>query len=111
MLRLALLAAVVALSAPAALAHEWFSRQCCSDKDCMVIPPEAVRWTDDGWVIVATGEVIPHGDPRIHDTPPEGGGQYGWCRRLADSGPTVQPYVRPFKAGDTICLYVPPGGV
>ena len=107
--RLTALAAFTLLAPPPGAAHEWFSRQCCSDKDCMVIPPEAVQWLPEGWKIVKTGEVIPHNSDRLHETPPEGGGQYGWCRRLEDVPPSHLHHG--FKKDETICLYVPPGGV
>jgi hypothetical protein len=84
-----------------AAAHEWYPLTCCSGKDCMPVPPEAVRVTPDGYVIAKTGELLPWGDRRIKFTPPEqeDGKGYHWCRRLA--GPNKD---------QTICLFVPQGG-
>lgn len=92
-----------------AAAHDWYPLSCCSTTDCMAVPTEAVRVTDSGWQIVATGEVIGWGDHRIRQTPPEGEGMFHWCRHLKDRAATA--WAAPIKAGTTICLFVPPGGV
>jgi hypothetical protein len=100
----------LALTAVGAYAHSWYPLSCCSGMDCIPIPESAVRETAKGYVIVETGEVIAHGDPRIKVTPPEDLDQgYHWCRKLSDGGNTYTG--KTWKKGDTICLFVPGRGV
>jgi hypothetical protein len=83
-------------------AHNFYSYECCSDKDCGPIPFERVRVTPDGYVITfPTGrvEVIPYGDKRIRDTPPaDPAQQYHLCT------------VAGRMDGMILCFYVPQGG-
>lgn len=106
---LAAIVCAVMFGRSVAQAHEWFPLSCCSEQDCMVVPPDALRVTTNGWQIVATGEVVGWGDARLRQTPTEGEGQYAWCRHLRDKPATA--WSAPIKAGTTICLFVPPGGV
>jgi hypothetical protein len=100
----------LALTAVGAYAHSWYPLSCCSGMDCIPIPESAVRETAKGYVIVETGEVIAHGDPRIKVTPPEDLDQgYHWCRKLSDGSNTYTG--KSWKKGDTICLFVPGRGV
>lgn len=66
---------------------------CCSDQDCRPVPEAAVRETVDGYVIVASGEVIPYADKRVRHSPD---GEFHWC--------SVAGSVN----GRTLCLFVPP---
>lgn len=45
-------------------AHDWYPSNCCSGCDCRPIADDAVRVTAGGWLVVATGEVIPFGKAR-----------------------------------------------
>lgn len=72
------------------------TRMCCGPKDCEPLPENAVRWTVGGWIIAATGEVIPLGDARVHRSIDH---QFWRCRHLAGE-----------KAGQTRCLFVPDAG-
>lgn len=69
---------------------------CCSDYDCN---PVGSAWggrieeRPDGFVIAATGEVIPYSDARVKHSPD---GDFHWCA------------VAGKPDGRTICLFVPP---
>jgi hypothetical protein len=88
----AMIAPATLLPLPA-IAHDWYDRNCCSDRDCEPLPPEAVEDMADGWhinYISARGFrvkfVLPHGKERhSHD------GQFHGC-----AAPT-----------NFYCLYVP----
>lgn len=67
---------------------------CCSDVDCRPASDAEVRETATGYLIVATGEVVPFGDPRIKDSPD---GRYHVCQVGGD-----------FEHGRRLCLFVPP---
>lgn len=85
------LIALLMLSSPA-LAHDWYDVDCCHDRDCYALADGSVTATSRGWLIRATGEIIPFGDARE--------------RRSRDSRfHMCQP-----KPGHTRCLYVPPFG-
>ena len=103
MKRLGLLLALVC--APA-LAHDakptamqplgWkYGWECCNLMDCREVPFDAVEESSKGYVIRATGEVIPYGDKRIKQSKDE---YFHWCSKggKADS--------------ETICLYTPDRG-
>jgi hypothetical protein len=66
---------------------------CCSGIDCRPVPESAVSERPDGYVIKATGEVIPYGDRRVKDSPD---GDMHWCS------------VAGREDSRTICLFVPP---
>lgn len=85
-----------------ARAHEaplgWtYPDKCCSNQDCREVADADVREGPGGYVIRATGEVVPYGDPRVKDSPD---GRFHWCA-LDDglSGP---------REMSTICLFAPP---
>lgn len=69
---------------------------CCSNYDCREMKDGEVRETAQGYLIVATGEMVPYGDKRIRNSPD---GKFHWCAH--QSG---------VDAGKTICLFVPPRG-
>lgn len=70
-----------------------YDYQCCSGIDCREVPDSAVRRSSKGYIITATGELIPYGDKRIRNSKDE---FYHWCSvgGLPDTG--------------TVCLYRPP---
>lgn len=104
--RVATLALLLALLLPAGevRAHgdaSWImanpaTRMCCGPKDCEALAEGAVRWTLGGWIVAATGEVIPLGDARVHRSIDH---RFWRCRYLAGE-----------KAGQTRCLFVPDAG-
>ncbi len=73
--------------------------ECCSNLDCREVADADVREGPDGYVIPATGEVVPYGDARVKDSPD---GRFHWCA-LGDG------LSRP-RETSTICLFVPPRG-
>jgi hypothetical protein len=94
---------IIAMFAPAGSvrAHDapsgWaYDMSCCSNQDCHPEPRE-VRATSLGWLITATGETIPYGDGRIHES------KDGDFHRCAN-GAAKQDH-------STRCLYVPPMGL
>lgn len=66
---------------------------CCSNFDCREVPYTSVREGGEGYVIEATGEVLPYGDARVKDSPD---GEFHWCSAAGAMD------------GRTICLFVPP---
>lgn len=46
-----LLAAAYLWSSLPASAHSWYDYQCCSDRDCEPIPPDAVNETEAGYEV------------------------------------------------------------
>lgn len=94
----AFLMLVYVLAKPA-LAHSWYSYECCNDRDCRPIPFDAVTVTPNGYR-VPSGDVIPFSSTKIKPTPAEDVEQrFHWCS-VAGS-----------DTGHTLCLYVPQGGV
>lgn len=82
------LAFLLLLSAPA-FAHGWYSWECCSGDDCAALPEGSVLERSDGYLIKATGELIPLGLARQGQDE-----NYHLCKRVI---------VR--------CLYLPMRGV
>lgn len=68
---------------------------CCSNYDCREVPDEAILEGPDGYVIRATGEVIPMSDRKVRPSPD---GIFHWCS------------VGGRPDSKTICLFVPPRG-
>lgn len=68
---------------------------CCSDFDCREVSDAAVEERPEGYVIVATGEVIPMTDRKVRPSPD---GVFHWCSRGGRD------------ESATICLFVPPRG-
>ncbi len=66
---------------------------CCSGMDCRQVPATAIGQTPEGYVIKATGEVIPYGSKKIKDSPD---GEFHWCSKQGKDD------------GETICLFIPP---
>ena len=98
LLAVAGIAMLIAAIAFDARAHDapsgWtYPLACCSDFDCREVPDAAVLERPEGYVIVATGEVIPMSDRKVRHSPD---GRFHWC---STGG-------RP--DGKTICLFVPP---
>jgi hypothetical protein len=107
LLFLASLGVLIALSAKPAGAHEaiptaaqplgWtYDYSCCSSTDCREVKTKAVKEDETGFTITATGEIIPHGDSRIHRSKDE---FYHWCS------------VAGADDSRSICLYVPDKGL
>lgn len=70
---------------------------CCSNQDCRQADDGEVKEENGGFTLMSTGEVVPHGDVRLRNSPD---GLFHVCQR--QTGP---------KAGSVICLFAPPGGV
>lgn len=68
---------------------------CCSGIDCREVDDAAIIESARGYVIRATGELIPMSDSRIKASPD---GRFHWCS------------VAGADDGRTICLFVPPRG-
>lgn len=68
---------------------------CCSSFDCREVPDEAILEGPEGYVIVATGEVIAMTDRKVRPSPD---GVFHWCS------------VGGRPDSNTICLFVPPRG-
>jgi hypothetical protein len=94
---------LAALSIPfATLAHNapsgWaYPYECCSDKDCEVLPLERVTVEPDGYHL-PNGAVVAHN--KIRYSPD---GRYHWCR-YGGTGSLIRP------SGQQVCLWVPGGG-
>lgn len=84
--------ALLLLSSAPAMSHDFYSKQCCSGRDCSPADAGAVKWTPEGWSVQETGEVISFADKRILYTPP-GVPQFHIC---------ILPFARTVR-----CLYVP----
>ena len=85
----------------AAHAHEspmgWkYPFSCCANHDCQALGEKAISERPEGYVVIATGEVVTYADRRVKDSPD---GLYHWCAHQAG-----------IDAGRTICLFVPPKG-
>lgn len=79
-------------------AHSFYPVVCCSDKDCRPLEPHEVRETPDGWIIVATGELV-RTEAARRDAPD---GRMHVCQR--PSGKVI--YV-----GSRACLWAPEAGL
>jgi hypothetical protein len=95
-----LAATVLAVAAAApAHAHDWYPIDCCSGFDCKPVDVDLDISPDDGgWRVHATGELIPHGDGRIRQTPQEARADFHRCSVAG----------RP--EGRTLCLFIPQYG-
>lgn len=68
-------AALLAIVATGASAHDFYSQQCCSENDChpQKVDSEFVTLTKTGWSVVIPSagidEFLPFDDERIRDTP------------------------------------------
>lgn len=97
---LALAALFLLLVAGKGRAHEapmgWsYEQRCCSGIDCRPVERDAILESPNGYVIRATGEVIPYSSGKIR---PSQDSDYHWC---SQGGKPDTP---------TICLYAPHGG-
>lgn len=72
-----------------------YDYSCCNLMDCREVADAAVKTTRAGYVIVATGEVIPFNDPRIKRSKDE---FFHWCSKGGR------------EDSETICLYKPDAG-
>lgn len=79
-------------SQPLGWKYPW---SCCSNQDCKAVP-NGIAETPAGYVVRATGELIPYGDKRIKDSLDQ---DFHWCAHQAG-----------IDAGKTICLFIPPRG-
>lgn len=90
--------ALMWLAARPAAAHDavsgWvYPLECCSNYDCREVEDAAIGEGPAGYVIKATGEVIPMTDAKVKFSPD---GKFHWCSRGGRAD------------GATICLFVPP---
>ena len=69
---------------------------CCSNQDCKQATDAEVREVVKGYLVTASGEIVPYGDKRIKDSPD---GLFHTCQVAGD-----------FKEGRVLCLFVPPRG-
>lgn len=96
----AVLGTIAAMFAPlAARGHEapkgWtYPWECCSNQDCKPTSAVEVRETRGGYLVVATGEIVPLTDKRVKDSPD---GDYHICQEGGD-----------FDHGKVLCLFHPP---
>lgn len=93
------LGTIAALYAPLVKAHEaptgWqYPYECCSNQDCKPASHVEVRETRGGYLVVATGEVVPLMDRRVKDSPD---GDFHICQVAGD-----------FEHGKVLCLFRPP---
>lgn len=65
-----LLTAAAVLAVSRARAHDWFDWDCCSDRDCRVVPDGTISELPDGsgWKIAGFPTIIKRGDPRARPT-------------------------------------------
>lgn len=70
-----------------------YATSCCNTVDCREVGSAIIGETKDGYKIKTTGEVIPHNDKRIKDSPD---GKFHWCSKMGRDDT------------ETICLYRPP---
>jgi hypothetical protein len=68
---------------------------CCSLQDCRPTLDGEVKETREGYLLVSTGELVPHGDKRIK--PFAADGKIHVCQVAGN-----------FKSGRILCLLVPP---
>ncbi|MFC3071507.1 hypothetical protein [Shinella pollutisoli] len=92
------LALVLAVPIQPARAHDapsgWsYPFACCSNDDCRPVAETAVGEGPAGYVVRATGEVVPYADPRVRASPD---GDFHWCSVAGEA------------TSRTICLFVPP---
>lgn len=81
-----------------AFAHDapsgWkYPNSCCSNLDCRQVTQTAISERPQGYIIEATGEVLPYTDGRVRISPD---GFYHWCSAAGE------------ETSKTICLFVPP---
>jgi hypothetical protein len=67
---LCLLWVLSVLTGRPAHSHEWFDNDCCSDRDCKVVPNGTIVELPDGsgWRIAGFPDVIKRNDPRARMT-------------------------------------------
>lgn len=76
------------LLAGPALAHSWYPWECCSDRDCYVVPVERVRVVPGGWML--DGFFVSHGEAR-----PSPDGLFHICRTQDGKGELIRPTQKP----------------
>lgn len=92
------LATFIAVMMKDVMAHDaqsgWsYPASCCSDYDCREVADADVIEGPDGYVIRATGELIPMTSKKVRPSPD---GVFHWCSVAGKDD------------GATICLFVPP---
>lgn len=70
---------------------------CCSTIDCRPATEGEVRETPNGYLMSATGEVVPYTDKRVKDSPD---GLFHTCQQGGN-----------FDTGRVLCLFRPPRGM
>jgi hypothetical protein len=78
-----------------AMGHDFYTLDCCSDKDCGPLPNAAVEATSLGWHVRSNNWTVPYADKKIRQSPD---GRFHGCFRNGD------------PAADLLCLYVPGQG-
>lgn len=96
----ALTLALLLVASPA-VAHEFYEKDCCDDKDCRPAVEGDVRETTEGYVIDSMKITVPYGDKRLRYSPD---GKFHVCPFSAigiGTGSAITSRL------DTRCLYVP----
>lgn len=75
--------------------HSFYEYSCCHDKDCRPVPDGAITEGPNGYVVKATGEVIPYTDKRVRQSPDQ---NFHWCS------------VAGLPDSRTLCIYAPGRG-
>ena len=84
-----------------ALAHDWYPWECCSGRDCKMLPAGAVREVPGGYFIVETREFVAYRDSR-----PSPDGEYHRCAKsFAHDGASPDTLIN-HRDGKP-CLWVP----
>jgi hypothetical protein len=97
--------AVLYVFVTAALAHDWYSWQCCHDRDCRELPDGSVREDASGYIVTIPGRAEPvvlgYSDKRIKMVPAEhdDGRTFHICTTAGEASTMV------------LCLYTPGRGV
>ena len=68
-IRSLVLALAVLSPAERASAHDWYPVECCQELDCSPVEVSSVLSTEEGWLIVESGELIGFGDKRLKQSP------------------------------------------
>lgn len=90
-LALVFAALFIAMLAATSRGHSWYPIECCSDRDCAPVASGGVGISAFGYVLKATGEVIPFSQARQSPD-----GAYHLCRSLSTNA--------------ILCFFAPPQG-
>lgn len=89
------------------LSHDWYDRECCSDRDCRPANPGEVIEKDGGYWIESSKEHLKYDNPKVRHTSQDN--QFHLCQ-WQDQRQISRNYHIP---GSTLtrCLYVPNVGM